>query len=122
MLPILICNSDKRLNRYLRRVLTEEGYEVEATFDVMDAIHRILTRRYRTLILELSTDGMDEIEALPIINKIDGQLPIVTVTDDESLETQRIARREKIFYYLIKPIDSKEIIEVVKAAMHKSRM
>jgi two-component system nitrogen regulation response regulator GlnG len=120
MLPILICNSDQKLNRYLSRLLAEEGYEVEETYDVMDAINRILTKRYRTLILELCTDGMDGIEALPIINKIDGRLPIVTITDDESLETQRSARRERIFYYFIKPIDSKEIIEVVRAAIHKS--
>ncbi len=114
---ILICEEDVETVRHMQGVLVEEGYHVETVSDTSEAIEMILGKKFNALILEVPGKDMSGYKAIPIINKIDLRLPIITITDDESLETQRRVRDGKIFYYLLKPIDSAEIKEVLKDAI-----
>lgn len=121
MAKVLICSEDHFDNQFLEELLSTEGYEVEVTHQASEAIRRILTQRFQALILGIHLEGMSGLEAIPIINKIDSRLPIITITDDDSLETERKTRKERIFYYFLKPVDAEEIKAVLRDAIQKHR-
>ncbi|OGG54480.1 MAG: hypothetical protein A3F84_11020 [Candidatus Handelsmanbacteria bacterium RIFCSPLOWO2_12_FULL_64_10] len=120
MASILICDEDALFTHSLQRRLIEDGYQVAATARAGEAIQHALSQPVDAMILSIHTVGMSGLEALPILNQIDPSLPVIVVADDERLETERAARRSKIFYYLVKPVDLRELRDVVRQAVTAS--
>lgn len=114
---ILVCNSDADLNVQLSELLGAPDYRLDFISKVTEAIKKILTHKYDAVILELDADREGGVETIPIINQIDGSLPIITITSQDSLETQRRVRKGKIFYYLVKPIAGEEIKSALQYAV-----
>ncbi|MBI4552204.1 MAG: response regulator [Candidatus Latescibacteria bacterium] len=117
MASILICDEDPLFTLSLRRQLMDDGYRVEVTERAGEAIRHILSEQVDVVVLGIRTVGMSGLEALPIVNQIDPSLPVILVADDERLETEQAARRSKIFYYLVKPVDLRELRDAVRQAV-----
>ncbi len=114
---ILICNSDAELNGQLKELFGALNYQLDFINKLTDAIKKILTCNYDVIILELDSDKEGGVEIIPIINQIDSNLPIITITSEDSLETQRKVRKGKIFYYLVKPLSGEEIKSALQHAV-----
>jgi len=56
------------------------------------------------------------------MKRIQPHLPIITITGDASLETEKKARAEDIFYYFVKSFDLEEMKKVVKSALSKKTL
>lgn len=121
MAKILICSEDHLDNQFLEELLTAQGYEVTVTHQASEVIQKVLNKKFHALILGIHLEGMSGLEAIPIINKIDSRLPIIAITGDNSLETERKIRKEKIFYYFLKPVDSEEMRAVLRDAVMKHK-
>lgn len=119
MSRILICSSNPELNDFLCDLLTGEGYEVEATPGAKEGIERILSKRFRVAIVGLEIQGMSGLEMISIIHKIDTNIPVITISKDDSLETERLVRQERVFYYFLEPVNGDEMRAVVKDALKK---
>jgi DNA-binding NtrC family response regulator len=119
MSDILVCIGDHPLNQYLANLLSGEGYRVEVTQRGSEAIHKILSKKFKAVILGMDIEGMSGEEVISIVNKIDTNLPIIAIAADDSLETARRIRSKKIFYYFIKPINDEEMRAVVRDAIRK---
>ena len=92
------------MNNFLCDLLTGEGYEVEATPGAKEGIERILSKRFRVAIVGLEIQGMSGLEMISIIHKIDTNIPVITISKDNSLETERLVRQERVFYYFLEPL------------------
>lgn len=112
---ILVCNGKADLNKQLSDALGESHYCLDFIESTTEAIKKILAQCYDVVILELDMDA--GVETISIINQIDSDVPIVTITGLDSLETQRQVRKGKIFYYLVKPIADEEIKSVIEYAV-----
>lgn len=117
MSRILICSSNPGLNNFLCDLLTVEGYEVEVTAGAKEGIEKILSKRFRVAIVGLEIKGMSGLEMISIIHKIDGNIPVITISKNDSLETERLVRQERIFYYFLEPVDGAEMTAVVRNAL-----
>lgn len=117
---VLISNGNFGLKSYLFDLLSAEGYKVETAKNCFDVIQRVLTGRYDVVVLGIDNEEAIALETIRVINKIDINLPIIAMTHDPSFETQKRVRQEKIFYYILKPIDREEIKAAVRNAMLKS--
>lgn len=120
MATVLICDEDLLFTVSLRQRLIDDGYHVAVTQRAGEAIQRILSQQVDVVILGIRTVGMSGLEALPIVNQIDPALPVIVVADNETLETERAARQSKIFYYLIKPVDLRELRDAVRQAARRA--
>jgi len=116
---ILVADDDKFFRDRLRKVLQEEGYSVQTVESGVAAIRKILKEKFYALILDIYMEGMGGFETISILKKIDPHLPIIVITGNDSLETERKIRTKGIFYYFVKPFDMKEMKEVVKLALKK---
>jgi len=56
------------------------------------------------------------------MKRIQPHLPIITITADASLETEKKVRPEDIFYYFVKSFDLEEMKKVVKSALSKKTL
>ena len=118
---ILLCDRDPLFVDAVEHLLTEAGHTVEATNRPEDAIQRLLPKRFGVMILGLHSEEEGDVETIPVINRIDRQLPIIAIAGDDSLELERRARKGKLFYYAVRPIDIEEVKEVVNQALMRSR-
>lgn len=120
MRSVLISNGDFELKSYLFDLLSAEGYRVETAKNCFDAIQQVLTERPDVVVMGIDHEGISALEAIRVMNKIDIDLPIIAMTHDPSLEMEKKVRREKIFYYIVKPIDREEMKAAVRDALLKS--
>lgn len=118
---ILLCDRDPLFVEAIEHLLAEAGYTVETANRPEEAISRLLPKRFGVMILGLHSEKEEDAEAIPVINRIDRQLPIIAIAGDDSLELERRARRGKLFYYAVRPVDIEEVKEVVYQAIMRRK-
>ena len=116
---ILIGDSNSSFLQWLEEMLFAENYQIEAAESASELIQKLLCKKFESLVLSTNIKGMDGLELIPIIKQIDNNLPIIVVADCSSLETEKKARMQNIFYYFVKPIHPDEIKEVIREAAEK---
>lgn len=105
----------------LGQLLSQEGYQIDFAFDPFQAMEKLMTTNFKAAILMLQTDDRSWIESIPVFNNLLPHLPIIIVAESDSLETERLARRGRVFYYLLKPVDLRELTAVLRDASEKAR-
>jgi DNA-binding NtrC family response regulator len=100
----------------LSRLLSEAGYQVEWTDSGPAAICAALTGNLATAVIMVGRGAEREIDYLPCLNRVDPKLPIIVISDHDSLELQRKVRRHRVFYYLLEPLDRDELRAVLRSA------
>jgi len=114
---ILIVDDDIYFTKLLGKMLIRQGYKVETVLSADEAIKEISKKSYDILLLDIHMEGKDGIEAIPLIKKINPRIPIIIITADHSPFIEKRARREEIFYYLLKPFEFKELKEAIQSAL-----
>jgi len=117
---VLIGSSSLPEAEALGRLLSEEGYQIDLAARPFQAMEKLMSTNFKAAILMLQTEDRSWIEFIPVFNGLLPHLPIIIVADTDSLETERLARRGKIFYYLLKPVDMVEIKAVLRDASEKA--
>jgi DNA-binding NtrC family response regulator len=79
-----------------------------------DLAREVATRRILAIVLGFGAPSTDRLDLIPVIHAIRSDLPVVVIADDASLELESAARREKIFYYLVHPLETPEIKVVLQ--------
>ncbi|RMF88629.1 MAG: response regulator [Nitrospinota bacterium] len=119
MPEILVCTGDQEEPSALLSLLSAERHTVEEVHSATEAIQRLLAKTFQAAIFSIPFRGIDALETLALIRQIAPSLPIIVLAEKDSLEIQRKVRQEKIFYYLIKPIDREELHDVLQAAIER---
>ena len=113
---MLVCDDDPRIRETLAEALADSSFAVETADRAVDAIQKIMRTRYRAIVLDLKLPGLGGLDAIPVIKRLDADLPIIVMTGHASYQTEQAARAAGIFYYLVKPFSLKELVDAVKAA------
>ncbi|MBI1747320.1 MAG: response regulator [Acidobacteria bacterium] len=118
---LLVCGDKSQDVDAIVGLLGQESYQVEVSLQPFDALQKLATSNFNALILSVRAGDSAWLTVISLINTLHAGLPLIVVTDDASLETERAARKGRIFYYLMKPIEEPELKIVVKDAIRKSR-
>ncbi len=102
--------------RVLESTLREEGHTVIVSTDRFRAIENLLAQEFGAAILFLGSSG-DVRELVPLVCRLDRRLPILTVAQEDSVETQREIRRSRVFYHLTQPVDTDELRQAIREAL-----
>jgi DNA-binding response OmpR family regulator len=114
---ILVCDDDPRMRDTIVEALTAEACEVDTADRAVDAIQRIIHTSYGALILDLKLPGLGGLDAIAVVKRFDGSLPIIVMTGHPSYDVEQAARAAGIFYYLVKPFNLDELVAAVRAAI-----
>ena len=101
----------------ISNILADEGYQVEWTDSGPVAICEALSGTLAACILFVSRNAEREVDYIPCLNRVDPKLPIIVISEHDSVELQRKVRRHRVFYYLLLPLERAEISAVLRNAV-----
>jgi CheY-like chemotaxis protein len=102
--------------------LTGKGYTVDKVSSGVDAIEACKTKDYDIVFLDENMPGISGLEALTQIKNIRPDVPVVMITKSEEEHIMEDAIGSKIADYLIKPVNSNQILLSIKKLLDNKRL
>lgn len=118
---IHIIDDEPVIHDVLSHLLTSEGYEVELSSSGEEGLKKHASRAFDLILLDLLMPGMDGIEVLRGIKKIDPKAVIIIITAYASVESAIEAMKIGAYDYIQKPFKHEELLLTIKRALdHKN--
>lgn len=102
--------------------LTNKGYSVDKVTSGIDAIDACKSKHYDIVFLDENMPGISGLEALTQIKNILPDVPVVMITKSEEEHIMEDAIGSKIADYLIKPVNSNQILLSIKKLLDNKRL
>lgn len=102
--------------------LNSKGYEVDKATSGLDAIEACRKKHYDIIFLDENMPGISGLEALNQIKTILPDVPVVMITKSEEEHIMEDAIGSKIADYLIKPVNSNQILLSIKKLLDNKRL
>jgi len=118
---IHIIDDEPVIHEVLGDLLTSEGYAVERSFGGEEALDKHASHRYDLILLDLLMPGMNGIDVLKKLKKIDPHSIIIIITAYASVESAISAMKIGAFDYVQKPFKHEELLLTIERAIeHKN--
>lgn len=98
-----------------------DPYSPKVVEDSSDAVLSILEGDVDLAILDLDMKGEFGLKTIDIIKKSKAEIPLVVISGDTSIATGRRVMEKGVFYYLLKPLNKREVKEVIRSALKCER-
>ncbi|OGR45571.1 MAG: hypothetical protein A2X35_04275 [Elusimicrobia bacterium GWA2_61_42] len=118
MSRILIVDDEPDMRLAVRNVLKLRGYEVSEAGDGPSALEMARAERPDLVLLDMRLPGMDGIEVLAGLKKIDDTLPVVMITGYGHIQSAVDVMKLGASEYLQKPFENAQLVETVKKFVH----
>jgi len=118
-LNVLVVDPDRETSRQIDQLLSEEGYRVELRSDPEQAAEAVRNNRIQIVILDVSPENSAALSALDQIRACDSDLCVIATTSMPTVDMAVRVMKRQAFHYLQKPIDEKELQEVVGEAIQE---
>lgn len=116
-IKVLIIDDEKLVRWSLQQKLTREGYEVESAPTGEEGLNLIREDGYDLLLLDLRLPGMDGVQVLQEVKKLEKEVAVVMLTAETGIARAVECVRLGAHNYLCKPFDFEE----VRVALEKAR-
>lgn len=112
---ILIVDDEEQLTYYLEQTLLVEipGSRVDVGHSGEEGLSRLADCVYDLIIADLRMPGFSGLELIKGVRYLDGNVPIILMTGYGSDATRQEAEAMGVSYYLEKPFDMDDLLEVV---------
>lgn len=120
---ILVIDDDEAIRKSFVLTLEDEGYQVDTAESGERGLVMKRSSDYDLIFLDLKMPGMDGVETLRRLRKIDRDVPIYIITafHREFFDRLKQAKEERIDFELLrKPIDSERLVLMVKSILQGS--
>ncbi len=107
---ILIIDDEANLRDTLGRILQRAGYGFQAAADGSQALDLVHQQVFNLAFLDLHLPGMDGIQILKEIRRVQPRLPVIMLTGFGTLQSAVEALRLGAIDYLLKPFDPEVLV------------
>jgi len=114
---VLIIDDEKLVRWSLQQKLSREGYETESAPTGEEGINLIREDGYDLVLLDLRLPGMDGVQVLQEIKKLEKEMAVIILTAETAIARAVQCVRLGAHNYLCKPFDFDE----VRVALEKAR-
>ena len=114
---ILIVEDEGTLRESLKRVLSREGYVVDAVDSSESAIAVIGQKAFDLVVTDIILPGISGMELLKKCREKNPTLIVIIITAYATIEAAVEAIRAGAFEYLVKPIIHEELKAVIEKAL-----
>lgn len=114
---VLIVDDDPGFARSCARLLDGWGYMVETAFEGADAVRRTRDKRYDVILSDIHMPDMTGLDILRAVRALDSDVPVVLMTGGPALDSAREAVEVGATSYLVKPISTNQLKDVVARAV-----
>ena len=115
----MIVDPDGRTTGELSSLFIDEGYDVEISEGIREAVERIKDVKFDCVIMDVDLPEMKGYEAVPVLRAIDPKVQIIMTAAENTVELEVEVREQDIFYYYIKSFDREELKEAVRNVFKK---
>jgi len=119
---LLIVDDEPEFVKAIGVRLEAEGYEVVPAYNGPDALEKISREEVSLALLDIVMPGMDGIEVLKRLKKIDPWLPVVMITAHSSYETTVSALRNGAVDYIEKPLSTEKLKKTIQQGLRKAKL
>jgi CheY-like chemotaxis protein/anti-sigma regulatory factor (Ser/Thr protein kinase) len=117
MAHVLVADDDTTTRAMTRGILKKEGHTVRTAADGAAALRAIRKEKFDLVFLDI---WMPKMNGLALLDMLSGQkrIPkIVVMTSDKTSQTLMNALRGRVYQYLPKPFDAKQLTSAVENAL-----
>jgi two-component system response regulator AtoC len=108
-LKVMVVDDDSGMCDFLRAFLSERGYSVIAVGSAEEAVKRYNIERPAAVILDVVMSGMDGLEALAELKRIDRDVPIIVLSGQNRTATVVQAMKLGASDFVSKPFDDADL-------------
>lgn len=112
-LNILIVEDGRSQREMLRDFLISEGHRVMEAENGETAIKMVLSNHFDLILLDYKMPGMDGVEVLKEVKKINHEIDVVIITAYGTIETAVEAIKVGAIDYITKPVELEELVILV---------
>jgi len=117
-IPVLVVDDEPGIALLCKRILTREGYEVEALTDPRQAIEWLAHNRAALLLVDIRMPEIDGFEVISRAGNLQPDMAVLVMTGFGTLDTAIRALRQGVDGLLLKPFDeSAELVVAVQQAL-----
>ena len=114
---ILIVDDNTDMQFLLSNILREEGYEIFSAGNGLRAIQEAERHRPDLVLLDIRLPGMNGLEVLEKLKKIDSELLVIMITAFGDVKSAVTAMKNGAYDYITKPFDNDELVLNIKKAL-----
>ena len=119
---ILLIEDDPGIVMTLRRVLTEEGHQVQVETRGDNGLKGARGEAFDVVITDMKLPGLSGLDLVRELHGVQPRLPIILITAHGTTETAIEATKAGAYDYLLKPFEIPELIELVEKAVASRRL
>ncbi|MBW2432394.1 MAG: sigma-54-dependent Fis family transcriptional regulator, partial [Deltaproteobacteria bacterium] len=119
---VLIVDDEQSIVQSLSGLLLDEGFEVSTAVNGYDALQAIESESPDLVLLDIWMPGIDGIETLKEIKKINPQIQVIIITGHGTIETAVKATKLGAFDLVEKPLSIDKIILSINNALNFKRL
>jgi OmpR-family two-component system manganese-sensing response regulator len=117
---ILLVDDEVELTDPLSRILTREGYSVDAAYDGVDGINFAQTGSYDLLILDWMLPGKTGLQICQELRRQGQTIPVLFLTAKDTLDDRVEGLDAGADDYLVKPFELRELLARVRALLRRT--
>jgi DNA-binding NtrC family response regulator len=119
---ILVVDDDPNQSRILHDILSFEGFEVHAVSSAGEAIVATKKAPDPAILSDLRMPAMDGLELARRVREILPEAMCIIMTAHATVDTALTAMKEGVYDYILKPINSRELIATLEKALEVVRL
>ncbi len=119
MTKILIVDDKQMMRDSVGATLMREGFTAVAAETPAIALDMVAKHRPAAVVTDLKMPGMDGLELLQRIRKLDPELPVILMTAYATIDTAVEALKLGAFDYIQKPFEGDDLIATVQRAVRQ---
>jgi two-component system nitrogen regulation response regulator NtrX len=119
---LLIADDEPSIISSLKGLLTDEGFEVLTAANGYECLKVIEKEPPDLVLLDIWMPGIDGIETLKEIKKINPALPVIMISGHGTIETAVTATKHGAFSFIEKPVSIDKVIVSINNALNFRRL
>ena len=119
---ILVIDDEEIMREILETLLKREGYDVRLACSGQEGLELARSVPFDAAIVDIMMPGINGIETLDELKRIDEDLAVLIITAYASVESAISAMKNGAFDYITKPFKNDEVLVVMRNALERRRL